>query len=245
VVRAVGAADALGRLTTLLLVGAPSADERAAAVVALRDAGVTSAAVLAVHAPSGARVLWAECRESGGSTGLHTYPDLDVVQLVDPDSGDPDSGDPDSGELVVTQLGLRGSALLRWRTGDLVAGVDTAACPACGRNVARVVGTARHALVVATDGGRPVDVRTLTGALAGRADVQDWRVVIGGRTRDGHGQVVVHLVTSADPGEVSVGAAADIRAVTGRLPTQLVTTDADSLAALTGTALTRRVLLRR
>ena len=243
VVRALGAADALGRLTTLLLVGAPTADERAAAVTTLRDADVTTAAVLGVHAPSGARVLWAECRESGGSTGLHTYPDLDIVQVVDADTGEP--GPDAGGELVVTQLGLRGSALLRWRTGDLVAAVDTTPCPACSRNVARVVGTARQALVVATDSGRPIDVRTLTGALAGRADVQDWRVVIGGRARDGHGQVVVHLVTSGDPGEVAVAAAADIRAVAGRLPTQLVTTDAESLAELTGTALTRRVLLRR
>src|SRR3954468_10317480 len=118
-VTALANADALGRLTTLLLVGAPSEEERAAAAQSLSDAGRT-ATVLAVHAPSGARLLWAECRESAGATGLHTYPDLDLVQVVDPETGEPVSGDAGGGEgeLVLTSLGMRGSALMRWRTGD-------------------------------------------------------------------------------------------------------------------------------
>ncbi|HMC70561.1 MAG TPA: hypothetical protein VKJ07_15500, partial [Mycobacteriales bacterium] len=126
VVAALADADALGRLTTLLLVGAPSDDERAAAAQSLADAGRT-ATVLAVHAPSGARLLWAECRQSAGATGLHTYPDLDLAQVVDPETGEPVANG--AGELVLTSLGMRGSALLRWRTGDLVNRVDSSPCP--------------------------------------------------------------------------------------------------------------------
>jgi hypothetical protein len=242
-VRALADAETLGRLTTLLLVGAPSDEERLAARSAVAEAK-SDAAVLAVHAPSGERLLWAECRASGGGSGLHTYPDLGVVQLVEPESGEPAGSGP--AELVLTQLAMRGSALLRWRTGDVVTGIDTTPCPGCGRTVPRVIGVRRGALVVSSGSGRALDLRALAGALAGRGDVHDWRVVIGGRARDARGQVVVHLVpTGDDAGEAAVGAAADIRAVAGLLPTQLVVADADDLTALDGTALTRRLLLRR
>ena len=243
VIGALADGQALARVTTILLVGAPSDDERSAAAAAVADAG-SNATLLAVHAPSGSRLLWGECRESKGSTGLHTYPDLDLVQVVDPESGEPEASG--GGELVVTQLGMRGSALLRWRTGDVVAAVETAPCRGCGRTVARVLGTRRGALVVGSDIGRTVDLRALAGALTGRSDVQDWRVVVGGRARDSRGQVVVHLVPSGEEaGEAAVGAAADIRAVAGMLPTQLVVADAAELDGLAGTPLTRRMLLRR
>jgi hypothetical protein len=245
VVRRLAEAGALERLTTLVLVGAPTDDERAAAVAAVAETG-RSATVLAVHAPSGARLLWGECRASGGAAGLHTYPDLDVLHVVDPETAEPAGAGP--GELVLTQLGLRGSALLRWRTGDLVTQVEAAPCPGCGRTVPRVTGTARGALVVGTGTGRALDLRAVAGALSGRADVRDWRVVLGGRRRDARGQVVVHIVPADetdDGGESVVGAAADIRAVAGMLPSQLVIAAGDDLAALDGVALTRRVLLRR
>jgi hypothetical protein len=248
---ALAEAGTLERLTTVVLVGAPTAVERAAAAEALADAGRT-ATVVAVHAPSGSRLLWAECRQSAGSTGLHTYPDLDVVQVVDPESGDAvRSG---AGELVVTQLGMRGSALLRWRTGDLVDRVDDSPCPSCGRTVPRVLGVRRAALVVPTESGRALDLRAVAGALTGRADLHDWRVVVGGRGRDARRQVVVHLAPAdsvgEDAGEAAVGAAADIRAVAGMLPSQLVVAGAEDLAALDAaspdaTALTARLLLRR
>lgn len=254
VIEAAADAGVLGRLTTLLLVGYPSEQEREAAVAAVADATSRDMAVLAVHAPSGARVLWGECRQSagrgglGGTTGLHTYPDLDVLQLVDAETGEQVTAS--SGELVLTQVGMRGSALLRWRTGDVVAGVESGACPACGRSVPRVTGTRRGALVVTTDSGRALDLRAVAGALTGRADVRDWRVVVGGRARDGRGQVVVHLLpTGDDADETVVAAAADIRAVAGMLPSQLVATDIDALAALAASAgpesaLTPRVLVR-
>ena len=227
---------------TLLLVGAPTDAERAAARSALDDAGARDVVVLAAHAPSGARLMWGECRESAGSTGLHTYPDLDVVQLLDPDTGEAASGAGEA-ELVLTQLSMRGSAILRWRTGDLVTSIEESACPACGRSVPRVLGTRRGALVVGTGSGRRLDLRALAGALAGRADIADWRVVVGHRQRDGAMQVVVHIGTQADPGEAAVAAAADIRALAGMLPTQLVATGVDELNGVTGEQLTRRVLV--
>lgn len=237
----------LRQLRTLLLVGAPTEDERAAARRAVADAGAAGdAVVLAVHVPSGGRLLWAECRPSGGGggAGLHTYPDHDLVQLIDAETGEP-AAPGEGGEVVLSQLGLRGSAVLRWRTGDLAAAVDTAPCPACQRRVPRLTGVRRAALVVGTESGRPLDLRAVAGALAGRADLADWRVVVGERPRDGRRQVVVHLAPSGDAGEATVGAAADIRAAAGMLPTQLVVAENDELRKLPGQPLTRRMLLRR
>ncbi|MEO6204321.1 MAG: hypothetical protein ABIO67_02905, partial [Mycobacteriales bacterium] len=131
----------LSTLRTLLLVGAPYDDERAGARAALKRAGVPDAClVLAAHVSDGHRLMWAECRESAGRTGLHTYPDLEVVQLVDPETGEAAPNETTPREVVVTQLGLRGSALVRWRTGDVADSLVNAACSGCGRTVPRVVG---------------------------------------------------------------------------------------------------------
>ncbi|HEX3900811.1 MAG TPA: hypothetical protein VHW74_16790 [Mycobacteriales bacterium] len=233
----------LESLRTLLLVGAPSDAERMAAMHAAARVGVPNdAAVLSVHAPAGARVLWGECRQSGGKTGFHTYPDLDVVQVVDPDTGEHVTG---SGELVLTQIGLRGSALLRWRTGDVVAGISSSPCPSCGRVVPRVEGLQRDALVTGIGAdGEAIDLRAVASALSGRQDVRDWRIVVGRRGRDGAPRVVVRLVpVGGDAAGVVIGAAADIRALAGLLPTQIVVTDSYELASLRGHKRSERILV--
>jgi hypothetical protein len=238
-------AGPLPTLRTLLLVGAPTDAERAAAHAALTDAGATDeVAVLGVHAPSGARLLWGECRESGGRAGLHSYPDLDIVQVVDPDTGE---ASIDAGELVLSQLQLHGSALLRWRTGDVVSGIATDRCPGCGRGVPRVQGTRRGALVVQPSprppsaAAQPLDLRSVAAALVGRDDVADWRVVVGPRARDGAVQAVVHLVGRGEPAALVLDAASKLRAVAGEHPTQIVMSDAGSLAALPGSALSEHL----
>lgn len=219
----------LAGLTTVLVAGAPYDDERAALTAALQEAGAERAVVLAVHVPDGHRLLWGECRESAGRAGLHTYPDLDLVQLVDPETGETGQGAGPQ-EVVVTQLGLRGSALLRWRTGDLADAVVEGACPSCGRTVPRVTATRRGALVpvlALRTGPRAVDLRAVASALSGRPDVADWRVVLGRSARDGADELLVHVArpASADPSDVAVAIARDVRLACGLLPTQVVVDD--------------------
>lgn len=232
----------LGGLTTLLLVGAPSDNERAAAQAALRRVGATAAKALAVHVPDGHRLLWAECREGGAAAGLHTYPDLELVDGVDPESGE---GTSTAGcEVVVTQLGMRGSALLRWRTGDVAADLTDSACPSCGRTVPRVVGTRRRALVpvlALRKGTQAVDLRAVAGALVGSPEVADWRVVVVPSARDGADELLVHVAPAAgtEEADVAVAVARDVRAAAGLLPTQVVVDG----TMPTGSALTSRILL--
>ncbi len=234
------AGASLAALTTVLLVGAPSDEERAEVAEALARLG-SSAAALAVHCPDGHRLLWGECR-SGGH-GLHTYPDLELVQLADPETGDKAT----AGEVVLTQLGLRGSALLRWRTADVATSIETAACPGCQRTVPRVMGTQRAALVPTLSlrsGPLGVDLRGVAAALVGRADVADWRVVVGPSARDGADELLVHVAASvtADPSDVAVAVARDVRSAAGLLPTQVIVEDRADLPV--GTGPSKRMLVR-
>jgi phenylacetate-coenzyme A ligase PaaK-like adenylate-forming protein len=233
----------LDSLRTVLLVGAPTDAERSAATHAARRAvGAGDLAVLAVHAPAGARLLWGECRQSGGKTGLHSYPDLDLLQVVDPDTGEHTTG---GGELVLTQLGMRGSALLRWRTADVVEQVSLTQCPSCRRVVPRAEGLQRHALVTDIgDGGEMIDLRSVASALSGRRDVRDWRIVVSRRGRGGVPRVIVRLAPDGqDVAGVVIGAAADIRALAGGLPTQIVLSDPYELAGLRGQRHSDRILV--
>lgn len=201
-----------------------------------------------MHAPSGARLVWGECRGSvDGATGLHTYPDLDLVQLVDPETLAAAAG----GEVVLTQLGLRGSALLRWRTGDTASTVVTTDCPRCGRRVPRLIGTGRAALVpVLSLRGRPprgVDLRAMSGVLDGTAEVADWRMLIR-HNRAGAEQLVVQVsaVEPADDATVLVTQVARaLRDASGVLPSQLGVVEPARLARPDGSGPSRRVLDRR
>ena len=226
----------LAALRTLLVVGAPSEAERTAVRDALARAGIDGSCVpLAVHVPDGHRLMWGECRKGGTEQGLHTYPDLELLQSLDPETGEA-ATTGGAIEVAVTQLGLRGSALLRWRTGDVAKVIVRTPCPACGRTVPRVVGTQRGALVRSValrEGARPVDLRAVASALVGRADLADWRVLVADSRRDGAQELLVHILPrpEADQAEVAVAVARDVRAAAGLLPTQVVVSDAGTLPA--------------
>jgi hypothetical protein len=138
---------------------------------------------------------------------------------------------------------MRGSALLRWRTADTITRIVTGECPACRRRVPRIEGLRRGALVAGI-GGQPVDLRTIASALAGRIDLRDWRIVVGHRRRDGAPRVTVHLVNDGgDESAAVIGAATDIRAVAGALPTQIIVGDEQDLAEVYGERLSNRMLI--
>ena len=112
----------LAGLTTVLAVGERLSDGSRERLRELAAAVAPSEpAVVAAWAPPGARAVWAECR---GGNAFHTWPDSEVVEVVD-------------GEVVWTALGWRGSVLVRLRTG--IAGtLDDGICPTCRRTTPRV-----------------------------------------------------------------------------------------------------------
>ncbi|MHB8340679.1 MAG: phenylacetate--CoA ligase family protein [Mycobacteriales bacterium] len=159
-------------------------------------ARVPQATVLRLWGPPDGRVVYAQCRAAGPAGGFHTYPDLEVLDIVDPATGEDCK---EGGELVVTQLGFRGSALLRWRTGTVLpASLERGPCPGCGRSVPRLPsGLVPGAAVprLALRGGQPVpvDLRAVAGALAGRSDLAGWLVDVCRSGRDGSPQLILRL----------------------------------------------------
>ena len=86
-----------------------------------------------------ARSAWAECPAPHDvSSGYHLYPDKEIFEIVDPQTGEVKAEDQD-GELVYTALDARASVVLRYRTGDMVTGGMTyGVCPYCRRTTLRL-----------------------------------------------------------------------------------------------------------
>lgn len=119
---------------TLLALGEPLEEGMRSKLVQLLESP-SEGAVVAAWAPPGVRSLWSECRPgatnavSGQSAGLHTWPDAEVLEVIDPLSGTAAPPGAD-GEVVWTALGWSGTVFVRLRTG-VFATIGSGPCPAC------------------------------------------------------------------------------------------------------------------
>ena len=106
------------------------------------ELGARNASVLSIYGFTEGKLAWAECPfpHDAESGGFHLYPDLGIVEIVDPKTGRAvPSGQP--GEIVFTPLDARGTVVLRYRTGDFIdGGLVYEPCPHCGRTLPRLVG---------------------------------------------------------------------------------------------------------
>lgn len=186
------------RMRTLLLVGPPpSAPRRNDVRDAWTAAGAEQVRVLSLWAPTGARAMWAECvasAERGASAGLHTYPDLEVVELLEPATGTPVDGG--GGDLTMTSVTWRGTGLVRFGSGDYAGGLTWEDCPACGRTLPRVTGPfiegAWQPDLATSQGLRTADLRGTARVLQREPAVTAWRIELVGATsrEDGEGYVI-------------------------------------------------------
>ncbi len=107
-----------------------------------RELGVRSMDVIATYGFTEAKMAWPECPfpHDAQPSGYHLYPDLGIIEVIDPDTGEPLPPET-PGELVFTPLDSRGTVVLRYRTGDLIdGGLTYEPCPYCGRTLPRVLG---------------------------------------------------------------------------------------------------------
>jgi hypothetical protein len=170
------------RVRTVVTVGPPPDEElRASIRDAWRGAGAAEDVVVrALFAPAEGRALWAEARDA--PDGLVTYPDHEILEVVDPITGQPTDG---AGDLTVTSLGWHGTALLRFQTGTYVGGVDRepAAAGTAPRVTGPVVPRAWQLPFVTSDlGVRHLDVRAAGAVLSAAPNVHAWRVEVRGPT---------------------------------------------------------------
>lgn len=175
-------------LRALLVVGPPpSAQLREQITLAAAGIGANGVRVQAVWAPESSRVLWGECRQASADPaeatyGLHTYPDLEIVEVRDVERGRL-AAPGAAGEILLTSLGWRGTAAIRLATGAWTAGLATqATCPNCRRTVPRLAPEAVEAAwqprVRVGDRMVRVDVRAagavLTPDVRERLGIESW-----------------------------------------------------------------------
>ena len=137
-----------------------------------------------------ARMAWGECPAAPGiSSGYHTYPDMEIFEVIDPDTGE-HVGEGEDGELVYTTLNARGSCVVRYRTGDLArGGIVTNQCPYCGRNVPRISSDITRVsnvkeLKATKIKGTLVNLNSIGEVLSSNKVVDEWQVEIGKRNND-------------------------------------------------------------
>ena len=166
---ATGDASRLQDVRTIIAAGEPldpAVRARLRQLAPRRD----GADVVAAWAPRGVRSLWTECP---GSTGLHTSPGVELLEVVD-------------GEIVWTALGWTGSVFLRLRTG-VYGSVDESTCPSCRRTTPRVLAGAVE------EGAVPVAAATpsFAQALDDHPGVAAWQAEL--RTVNGSEELIVFL----------------------------------------------------
>ncbi|MEE2890185.1 MAG: AMP-binding protein [Planctomycetota bacterium] len=154
----------------------------------LKEIGSKDPLVISVFGFTESRKCWIEC--SGGvETGFHSYPDLDLFEIVDPVTGErlPDG---ETGELVYTPLDGRGSIVMRYRTGDLAnGGMTHEPCPACGRTVPRFSSDLSRAsnktdMSLTKIKGALVNLNVISDLLTDSPVVDEWQVVLSKRNDD-------------------------------------------------------------
>lgn len=208
-----------------------SREERQRVGEGLARAGAPEARVAAAYGIAEGRVLWGECAVPAGTTetfGFHTYPDMEIVEIVSPETGAP-LGEETPGEIVVTSLGFRGGGAPRWRSGDMaMGGVTHRPCPNCGRKVPRIGPSVRrnawqHRVNLRGQRTR-VDLREVGSVLTG---FRDWQVQLAG---DGNNDLFIYVVPQADdPGQI-IGVYETLERW-GASPTQIVLQTPEELAA--------------
>ena len=145
--------------------------------------GAPRVSTLATYGFTEAKLAYPECAVPVGesSTGYHLFPDLGIVEIIDPDSGEVQP-EGCGGEIVFTPLKARGSVVLRYRTGDLCeGGVVHEPCPRCGRNVPRLLGrisraSGIHGMRLHKLKGTLVDFNELEHMLDGIDDIGSWQL---------------------------------------------------------------------
>jgi phenylacetate-coenzyme A ligase PaaK-like adenylate-forming protein len=142
-----------------------------------------------------------ECQELGGAH--QGVPQMYYFEVVDEKGKRKPDGEP--GLLCITHLDRRGTCLLRYLVGDIVAITDKQ-CPHCGRNDQRIVTT-----VGSTYGTRTKELMKVKGtlinpeimrdAVANTAGVIEYQFIIAKENKDDpYSMDVIRLLVGADKG---------------------------------------------
>ena len=114
-----------------------------------------------------------QCADEAAPQNL--CPDLYHLEVVEPATGRP-LADGESGALAITHLHRRGTVLLRYLVGDIVA-LSRTPCPICGREGERVVATPRRTGSLVKCRGMLVNTDVILDTLSAMAGSAQFQVV--------------------------------------------------------------------
>jgi len=151
----------------------------------LNEMGVEQPHVLGTYGFTESRCAWPECptADIDISSGYHTYPDKEILEIIDPDTGEVKAEGQD-GELVYSSIDARGTCVLRYRTGDLVrGGIVYSPCPYCHRTVPRITSDIYRAsniknIQISKIKGASVNLNVLEHFLDDKAEIDAWQIEI-------------------------------------------------------------------
>lgn len=106
------------------------------------ELGSPGVSVVATYGFTECKQAFTECPFEPGTEnpGYHLHADMGIIEVVDPKTGR-QRPDGEGGEIVWTALNHRGTAVLRYRTGDFIErGLTYETCPCCGRTLPRLLG---------------------------------------------------------------------------------------------------------
>lgn len=139
--------------------------------VLARMVGHPEATVKRVYYLNEAKAAWPECTPG---SGYHFYPDHSLPEAVEQAAGRP--------ELVLTNLDVKGSCVVRFRTGDTIDGITYEACPSCKRALPRLTGEVERLqdikTVVVNGEEKVLNLNSLYGLLAAEPEVLLWQAVV-------------------------------------------------------------------
>ncbi len=169
----------------------------------LQEMGAGNVAVCSTYGFTEARTAWGECPPPPGQwSGYHLFPDLGIFEVIDPETGAV-KGEGEPGELVYTPLDMRGSVVVRYRTGDYVeGGITWEPCPYCRRTVPRIVGGIGRSsntkeLQLGKVKGTLVNFDILQHLLDDVEEIGEWQIELRKAHDDPHDldEVILHVAT--------------------------------------------------
>lgn len=173
------------------------------------EVGAEDVAVIATYAFTEAKFAWVECAAAppgAPSPGYHLWPELGIVEVIDPETGAP-LGPGEPGEIVFTPLDARGTVVIRYRTGDRTdAGLTWEPCPHCGFRGPRIQGSISRVSEIRTIAvdkvkGTLVDFNELEQALDEIEGLGSWQIELRKRNDDPYDQDEVLFHASEDTGK--------------------------------------------
>lgn len=180
----------------------------------LTEVGANEVKIIATYASTEFKTAWIQCSES---TGYHLYPDLEFVELVDPEGKRVRDGEP--GEVVYSALDWRGTLVMRYRTGDLAKGIEYDPCPNCGRTVPRILPDIQRKsdfkeFMVTKLKGESVNLNNVFPLMSAVKGLDEWQLVIGKKNDDPHDMDELRVAISVKPN-------ADANAIQNEVATHL------------------------